>query len=96
MLAGWLQCGLAVSIWNAGEMLDDNRSRLGNSPMKARFWFVMFLAVFLVPDDAVARYAPRVGKLHPDFTLPNIGNGKPVRLSQFRGKKVLLVHFASW
>jgi peroxiredoxin len=37
-----------------------------------------------------------VGQRHPDFTLPNIATGKPVSLSDFRGKKVLLIHFASW
>lgn len=31
----------------------------------------------------------------PDFTLPN-RLGQPVRLSDFRGKKVLLVTWASW
>jgi hypothetical protein len=31
----------------------------------------------------------------PDFTLPDI-NGKPHSLSDFRGKKVLLVTWASW
>jgi AhpC/TSA family len=31
----------------------------------------------------------------PDFTLPDI-NGKPHSLSGFRGKKVLLVTWASW
>ena len=31
----------------------------------------------------------------PDFTLPDI-NGKPHRLSDFRGKKILLVTWASW
>jgi AhpC/TSA family len=31
----------------------------------------------------------------PDFTLPDI-NGKPHSLSQFRGKKVFLVTWASW
>jgi hypothetical protein len=41
-------------------------------------------------------YSPRVGEPHPDFTLPNIADGTPVSLSQFRGRKVLLVHFASW
>jgi peroxiredoxin len=34
--------------------------------------------------------------VHPDFTLPGIVDGEPVSLSQFRGRKVLLVHFASW
>jgi peroxiredoxin len=43
-----------------------------------------------------AGYSPRVGEFHPDFTMPNIVDNKPVSLSQFRGKKVLLVHFASW
>ena len=41
-------------------------------------------------------YAPRVGQPHPEFTLPNIADGRPVSLSQFRGRKVLLIHLASW
>jgi hypothetical protein len=41
-------------------------------------------------------YAPKVGQRHPNFTLPDIRTGKPVALSDFRGKKVLLIHFASW
>ncbi len=41
-------------------------------------------------------YSPRVGQLHPDFTLPNIANREPVSLSQFLGRKLLLVHFSSW
>ena len=43
-----------------------------------------------------AGYSPRVGEPHPDFVLPAIADRQPVSLSQFRGKKVLLVHFASW
>ncbi len=43
-----------------------------------------------------AVYAPRVGQLHPDFMLPNIADGQPVSLSQYRGRKVLLIHLASW
>ena len=49
-----------------------------------------------VPPCRGAVYAPRVGRPHPDFTLPNIVDGRPVSLSQFRGRKVLLVHLASW
>ena len=41
-------------------------------------------------------YAPKVGQRHADFTLKDISNGKPVSLSDFRGKKVLLIQFASW
>jgi len=45
---------------------------------------------------AAAAYPPRPGKAHPGFTLPSITDGKPISLAQFRGKKVLLIHFASW
>ena len=41
-------------------------------------------------------YAPKVGQKHPDFTLPRIDDCAPVSLSNFRGKKVLLIQFASW
>jgi len=43
-----------------------------------------------------ASSAPKVGERHPDFTLPTIGDRTPVSLSNFRGKKVLLIQFASW
>lgn len=38
----------------------------------------------------------QVGRRHPDFTLPRIVDRSPVSLSDFRGKKVLLIQFASW
>jgi hypothetical protein len=41
-------------------------------------------------------YASKVGQRHADFTLPDIHTGKAVSLSDFRGKKVLLIQFASW
>ena len=41
-------------------------------------------------------YGPRVGEPHPDFVLPSLDGREPTSLSQFRGKKVLLLHFASW
>jgi hypothetical protein len=43
-----------------------------------------------------ASYAPKVGQRHPEFTLPAIGDRTPVSLSNYRGKKVLLIQFASW
>ena len=45
---------------------------------------------------SAASYAPKVGQRHPDFTLPTIGDRTPVSLSNYRGKKVLLIQFASW
>ena len=49
-----------------------------------------------IPSTQAKEYSPHIGERHADFTLPNIEDGKPVSLSQFRGKKVLLIHFASW
>lgn len=40
--------------------------------------------------------SPKVGERCPDFTLPNIETGKATKLSDFKGKKVLLIQFASW
>ena len=53
------------------------------------------ICFFAAPSDADG-YSPRVGQVHPDFTLPGIADRELVSLSQFRGRKVLLVHFASW
>jgi peroxiredoxin len=46
--------------------------------------------------DSAASDAPKVGQRHPDFSLPTVGDRTPVSLSDFRGKKVLLIQFASW
>lgn len=52
-------------------------------------------AAVLLCQFAVGQ-SPRVGDRHPDFTLPDIADGKPKSLADFRGKKVLLIQFASW
>ncbi len=36
-----------------------------------------------------------VGQAYPDFRLPKL-DGSFGRLSDYRGDKVLLIHFASW
>ena len=36
------------------------------------------------------------GKMYPDFLLPTIDGDSTGRLSDYRGKKVLLFNFASW
>lgn len=43
-----------------------------------------------------ATVGKRVGQIFPDFVLPAIDDRRPVALSDFRGKKVLLIEFASW
>jgi len=63
---------------------------------------VLLLSVMPMSDTASAQrskrqmYPVRVGQLHPEFKLPNVENGQAVSLSDYRGKKTLLVHFASW
>ena len=68
--------------------------------MNARLKLGIAIALLLVAvgqQAAVAdEYRLQAGQPHPDFVLPRIDNGEPVALSQFRGKKVLLIHFASW
>ena len=53
----------------------------------------------LMPSPARADQEPTigtaVGEAYPDLVLPTLA-GKNVRLSDYRGKKVLLIHFASW
>jgi peroxiredoxin len=45
---------------------------------------------------AEAPAAPELGRPAPDFTLPDLA-GKPVRLTAFQGKKVVLINFwATW
>ena len=55
-----------------------------------------FVCATVDAQSKPATYRPQVGEPHPDFVLPRIDNGKPLQLSDFRGKKILLVHFASW
>jgi len=65
-----------------------------------RNWSLLMLSwgslSFLAVSSGAAGYSPQVGQLHPDFILPDIADRAPVSLSQFRGRKVLLIHFASW
>lgn len=49
-----------------------------------------------IPAMAADNYRPKVGEPHRAFVLPNIDTGKAVSLKDYRGKKVLLFHFASW
>ncbi len=37
-----------------------------------------------------------LGQLHPDLELPTIDGESTLRLSELRGRKLLLIEFASW
>ena len=60
---------------------------------------LLLLFGFGAPAIAVADEEPpigvKAGEMYPDFLLPDL-DGKPGRLSDYRGKKILLFHFASW
>jgi len=67
--------------------------------MRGRIWtcHALLAAVTALATTASAEpYGPRDGARHGDFTLPAIVDRRPVSLSDFRGKKVLLIQFASW
>jgi hypothetical protein len=51
--------------------------------------------VWLFGDTAASRRDALQSLEAPDFTLPDL-DGKTYSLSQFRGKKVLLLSWASW
>lgn len=69
--------------------------------MKRNPWTLLFVAVvvavmlfFGFHTARRARVAP-MGQVAPDFTLETL-EGKPVRLSAFRGQAVLLNFWATW
>lgn len=47
-------------------------------------------------DASAPTEGRKVGDMHPEIVLPSLDGKKTYALSQFRGKKVLLVQFASW
>ena len=57
---------------------------------------LFLLAIGMAFPANAENYAPQIGQRHPEITLPRISDRKPVSLSDFRGRKVLLIHFASW
>jgi hypothetical protein len=60
-----------------------------------RYFITLTVSLAVTGVAHAEPYAPKVGQRHADFTLPDIHTGKAVSLSDFRGKKVLLIQFAS-
>ncbi|MCH8804596.1 MAG: redoxin domain-containing protein [Planctomycetes bacterium] len=73
---------------------------LERNAVPIRSALVLFVAAgALATSPALAGDKPAigtsVGEMYPDFRLPSLDGGFK-RLSDYRGKKVLLLHFASW
>lgn len=56
---------------------------------------MILIALAVLPLISLAQQTPETGTVAPDFTQNDV-NGKPVKLSDFRGKYVLLDFWASW
>ncbi len=74
---------------------------LEDVPMKhwAGILFLVAGGVTASCDRSTAPTHPvveKVGQVYPNYAFPSLEDGRPVALSSFRGKKVILHHFASW
>ena len=61
--------------------------------------FAFCLGVQVPVQEAAGQdqsYRPKTGQSHVAFKLPTIDGKEMIELSDFRGKKLLLFHFASW
>ncbi len=52
--------------------------------------------LLLTPAAALASPIFEVGQPFPDLTLPSLHDGRPLRVADFRGQRVILQVFASW
>lgn len=92
-ILGALAAGIWLGLYLTG------RSREVQPPASAALSPVSVSVDASVPDSSVSARVEtgsvRVGELAPDFTLKNL-EGQPVRLSDFRGKGVLINFWATW
>ena len=72
--------------------------------MKTSFLLVFASALILLMNNNDCHSQPvqqpsvgtEVGQFFPDFKLPSLEGDNLLSLSSFRGKRVLLIQFASW
>ena len=64
---------------------------------------LLILVYGSVGASTTEAYAPQraaspfvVGEVFPDLAFPSLGDGRAMRLSDFRGSRVMLHVFASW
>ena len=66
--------------------------------MQPSFRSLAGLALGLIVCAAPATATPplEVGQPFPDLVLPALADGQPLSIADYRGKKVVLLVFASW
>ena len=64
--------------------------------MFTRIAFLIASALLVLGQNVNAQYPYEIGQVHPDFVFPDIETGDEHQLSDFRGKKLILINFASW
>ena len=57
---------------------------------------IALLGAALVTSAEAQELGRSPGQVHPDLELPTIERDRTVVLSSLRGKRVLLIEFASW
>ena len=58
--------------------------------------FLAWLILMLVSPRVSTAQNVKVGEPAPDFSVPSLDGGKTIRLSDFRGRRVLVFTWASW
>ena len=58
-------------------------------------WVLILLTLFPMTSMSAEKQTVKIGDLAPDFTLQSL-DGREIRLSDYRGKRVLLFTWASW
>ena len=57
---------------------------------------LLIAASVAAPARAEPPSGPKPGDPYPTYLLPSLRGGDPLSVAHFRGKKVLLLQFASW
>jgi hypothetical protein len=77
-----------------------DRQRREGDAMRPFRWVLIIPVVVIMTllDVTEATAASRIeeGRPFPDLTLPALDDGRPLSVSDFRGRKVVLHVFASW
>jgi hypothetical protein len=65
---------------------------------RTRKWNIILAALLLVAVGPVVSFAQelKIGEPAPDFALPSLDGQQTIRLSDFRGRRVLIFTWASW